>query len=86
MEDVVQMGTLRELQPICHMTDALRQLEWPKVFWSKLVAVGDVKGRSRPVNEVKPNPLIDIEREVSVVLIVEVLVALLRMLQAVTDF
>jgi hypothetical protein len=73
MENIVQTGTCRQLQVICHIIDALRHLERPEIFQPQLAAVGDVDGRSWPVNEAKPNPLTNIEHVLTMALIVEVL-------------
>jgi hypothetical protein len=81
MEYIVQMCTRRELQSIRHIANVLPHLEGPEVFRPELVVVGDVDGRCRSVNEVEPNPLTDVEREVVVSLVVEVLVVLLCLRQ-----
>jgi hypothetical protein len=57
VEHIVNASTLRQLQMICHLADALQHLVGPGVLGAKLATAARSEGLSGTVEQSKPHPV-----------------------------
>ena len=57
MEDIMQMGTLRKLEAVRHLADALQHLERTGVVRAKLPFGTGLKGLGSAVEQAQPYPI-----------------------------
>jgi hypothetical protein len=69
------------LKHVSHITDLLRDLDWPKELGPEFVAPHDIERHNWTVQEVEPCPLANHEVELLVLAVVERLVLLLCLLE-----
>jgi hypothetical protein len=77
MEHVVQASTLRQLQTIGHLPDALQDLERPCIARPKLALGARLEGLGGAVEEAQPHPITHRELHVPMTYVVVLLGELL---------
>jgi hypothetical protein len=81
VEYIMELGARRQLQPIRHVPNPLQDEERPIEFWTQLSATLDIERGKRLVDQAEPNPLADGERDLPMLMVIEVLVLLLRLFE-----
>lgn len=83
MEYIMNPCMRWKLQPVCHLTNALKNLIWSKVSWSELGIAVRTQGCRGPMLKVKPDPFSNGEGNVTVLLIMLDLHAILSLEKAI---